>query len=230
MELKPWETWKQQAWGFCDKCKNAHICQTISKGAQLLWESWPHAKYSQARWRLCAWIILALAAPTEIPSAYLWQVPRQAQLAPRCPEVDYCTLPEPQTFAKIQCCLHVATALPRTVGLQCCSCICPTCSLNAEVLPDKSQLQQVEAGRLCAAWLEPVVLESLTQEQWSSSGEQQPRPCPGPAVTLKLVTIAAVPDLEEDKMKPQTSLIGVGMREEGATWKVWSKKRGGRSW
>lgn len=47
-------------------------------------------------------------------------------------------------------------------------------------------------------------------------------------VALELEAIAAVPNLEEDKMKPQPSLLGVGnkgRREEGATLKVWSEKR-----
>lgn len=40
---------------------------------------------------------------------------------------------------------------------------------GAQVLPGMSQLLQVRAGALCCV-TEPVVLESLTQEQWSSSG------------------------------------------------------------
>lgn len=142
MELKPWETWKQQAWGFCDKCKNAHICQAISKGAQLLWEPWPRAKCSGACWRLRAWIQLTLATPTKIPSVDVWQVPRQAS---RCPEEGSCTLPEPQAFLKMQL---LAIALPRTVKPQCCSCFCPPRSLG----PARScRLEQ----ELCAVWESP---------------------------------------------------------------------------
>lgn len=77
-----------------------------------------------------------------------------------------------------------------------------------------------------------MVLESLTQEQWSSPGQQQLRPCPVSVVGLELEAGAAISNLEEDKMKPQPSLHRAGdegRREEGVMLKVWSKKRGGRS-
>lgn len=101
---------------------------------------------------------------------------------------------------------------------------------RAQVLPGMSQLLQVGAGALCCV-REPVVLESLTQ--WSSSAQQQPRPCPTPVVPLELEAGAAISNLEEDKMKAQPSLSRAGnegRREEGAMLKVWDKKRGGRSW
>lgn len=103
---------------------------------------------------------------------------------------------------------------------------------GAQVLPGMSQLLQVGAGALCCV-REPVVLESLIQEQWSSSGQQQPRPCPVSVVTLELEAGAAISNLEEEKTKPQPPLCRAGDEgrgEEGEMSKVWSKKRGGRSW
>lgn len=92
-------------------------------------------------------------------------------------------------------------------------------SLNEEVLPAVSQLLQVRAGRLCAVRLQPVVLGSLTQEQWRGSGYQQhgqgPGPGPGSEVALDLEAIAAVPNVEEDKMKQHPSLPGLEVGEEG---------------
>lgn len=61
----------------------------------------------------------------------------------------------------------------------------------------------------------------------------QTMPMPRPVVALDLEAIAAVPNLEEDKMKTQPSLLRAENKErgeEGATLKVWSKKRGGGSW
>lgn len=101
---------------------------------------------------------------------------------------------------------------------------------RAQALPGMSQLLQVRAGALCCV-REPVVLESLTQ--WSSSAQQQPRPCPTSVVALELEAGAAISNLEEDKMKPQPSLCRAGnegRREEGAMLKVWDKKSRGRSW
>lgn len=223
MELKSWETWKRQAWGFCDKCKNAHICQAISKGAQLLWEPWPCAKYSGACWRLRAWIQLTLATPTKIPSVDLWQVPRQTSVhfqdVQRKVIAHYLSH---KHFLKWSCWLQ------HFQGWLGSSAAAAFAHHGAQVLPGTSQL----LGALCCV-REPMVLESPTQEQWSSSGQQQPRPCPFSVVVLELEAGAAISNMEEKKTKPQPSLRWAGdegRREEGAMLKVWSKKRGGMSW
>lgn len=139
----------------------------------------------------------------------------------------YCTLPEPQKFDKLPSTSLDSWAPVLQLHL----------SLNEEVLPAVSQLLQVRAGRLCAVRLQPVVLGSLTQEQWRGSGYQQhgqgPGPGPGSEVALDLEAIAAVPNVEEDKMKQHPSLPRTGSggrREQGANLWVGWKKRGGRSW
>lgn len=225
MELKPWETWKRQAWGFCDKCKNAHICQAISKGAQLLWEPCPCAKYSGACWRLRAWIQLTLATPTKIPSVDPWQVPRQAQHTPGCPEEGYCTSPEPQAFPKMQL---LVTALPRTVRFQCWGCFCPPQSPSpARQEPALERWSRTSA--LCERVHGAGKPHTGTVEQlWTATAQTMSSLSGGPGIEGRSWNS----NLEEDKMKPQPSLHTAGnegRKEEGAMLKVWSKKIGGRS-